>query len=131
MELERSARLQGEPDRDVDASISTRACPAETHVDRWSGCRAALELWTVEHGAHAPAMTSAPWADAGWRSYKRTEVARAGRPGGLGRSSSDRRAWTISPPGEGFGRRHVIDQRAAAEAGGSRSETSRAKICKW
>jgi polyhydroxybutyrate depolymerase len=50
---------------DLDASLPG----AETRVDRWSGCRASLELWTIEGGAHVPALTPA-WGEALWAFLK-------------------------------------------------------------
>ena len=38
---------------------------AETRVDRWHGCRAGLELWTVEGGAHVPEMQPT-WPQMAW-----------------------------------------------------------------
>jgi polyhydroxybutyrate depolymerase len=50
---------------DLDATLAG----AETRVDRYRGCRAGLELWTIEQGAHTPAFTSA-WAEAVWAFFR-------------------------------------------------------------
>jgi polyhydroxybutyrate depolymerase len=50
---------------DLDARIPG----SETRVDRYAGCKAGLELWTIDHGSHAPAMTPT-WAEAVWAFFK-------------------------------------------------------------
>jgi polyhydroxybutyrate depolymerase len=60
----------GEPDRGVaQLDLDVRIPGAETRVDRFVGCRAALELWTIDHGAHSPAFGRA-WAEAVWAFFK-------------------------------------------------------------
>ena len=41
--------------------IDTKLGGAETHVERYGSCDAAVELWTIEGGAHAPSLGD------GWR----------------------------------------------------------------
>jgi hypothetical protein len=60
----------GERERDVARlDLDARVPGPETHVDRWPGCRATLELWTIDHGTHAPAMQPS-WAEAVWAFFK-------------------------------------------------------------
>ncbi len=49
--------------------LDARLPGAETRVDRWRGCRAPLELWTIEGGSHVPAMGRA-WAETVWAFFK-------------------------------------------------------------
>jgi poly(3-hydroxybutyrate) depolymerase len=51
-----------QPDRvDVDADLQNAGQPAESTVDRWSGCRqgGGVELWTIPGGGHAPTLSNA------------------------------------------------------------------------
>lgn len=45
---------------DVDAILTDGADPAETAAAEWSGCKsgAAVQLWTIPGGGHAPAISS-------------------------------------------------------------------------
>jgi polyhydroxybutyrate depolymerase len=49
---------------DLDARIPG----PETRVDRWMGCRAGLELWTIDGAPHAPSFGHA-WGDEVWRFF--------------------------------------------------------------
>jgi polyhydroxybutyrate depolymerase len=49
---------------DLDARIPG----AETRVDRWLGCRAGLELWTIEGAPHAPSF-GRTWGEEVWRFF--------------------------------------------------------------
>jgi polyhydroxybutyrate depolymerase len=48
--------------------LDVRIPGAETRIDRWMGCRAGLELWTIDGGTHAPAFGRA-WGDEVWRFF--------------------------------------------------------------
>ena len=50
---------------DLDARIPG----AETRVDRWRGCKAGLELWTIDGAGHGFAATPS-WSQSLWAFFK-------------------------------------------------------------